>query len=326
MAQFYFYDNKEDYSAKFLLILYKHITYPPMAQIKYLISNEQDILWGTATTTIGMQEGLPGVPYPYGEHPPGYMFSTEKGRILQEYMLVYIYKGRGWFWSDHCPKTLIKAGDAFLVIPREWHNYAPDPETGWWEAWVGFRGDFVDRLVEHRFLDASHPIYHFGVSAMMWEYFAEALKIAISQRPAFQQHLAGYIHLILSTIYAANRQMPNHISHITEKIVKAKNIMTANVCRNMRMEDVASQVGMGYSMFRKEFKKHTGFSPGQFCTEYRMARAKDLLLNTCLTGKEIAYELGFETPSYFYEVFRQHEGISPSTYREENLGDRNPHR
>ena len=44
------------------------------------------------------------------------------------------------------------------------------------------------------------------------------------------------------------------------------------------------------------------------------------------TGKEIAYELGFETPSYFYEVFRQHEGISPSTYREENLGDRNPHR
>ncbi|MDY3288400.1 MAG: helix-turn-helix domain-containing protein [Bacteroidaceae bacterium] len=52
----------------------------------------------------------------------------------------------------------------------------------------------------------------------------------------------------------------------------------------------------------------------------------DLLLNTCLTGKEIAYELGFETPSYFYEVFRQHEGISPSTYREENLGDRNPHR
>ena len=51
-----------------------------MAQIKYLISNEQDILWGTATTTIGMQEGLPGVPYPYGEHPPGYMFSTEKGR------------------------------------------------------------------------------------------------------------------------------------------------------------------------------------------------------------------------------------------------------
>ena len=106
MAQFYFYDNKEDYSAKFLLILYKHITYPPMAQIKYLISNEQDILWGTATTTIGMQEGLPGVPYPYGEHPPGYMFSTEKGRILQEYMLVYIYKGRGWFWSDHCPKNL----------------------------------------------------------------------------------------------------------------------------------------------------------------------------------------------------------------------------
>ena len=65
-----------------------------MAQIKYLISNEQDILWGTATTTIGMQEGLPGVPYPYGEHPLGYMFSTEKGRILQEDMLVYIYKGR----------------------------------------------------------------------------------------------------------------------------------------------------------------------------------------------------------------------------------------
>ncbi|MGN1256768.1 MAG: AraC family transcriptional regulator [Bacteroidaceae bacterium] len=289
-----------------------------MGQIKYLISNEHDLLWGLAATTIGLQNGQPGESYPYGSHPDNYLFSTKNGRILQEYTLVYIYKGSGWFWSTHCQKTPIKAGDVFLIFPGEWHNYAPNPETGWSEAWVGFKGEYMDRLVCHQFFDLEHPIVNVGVSAFLWEIFSDAFKVAISQEPAFQQHLAGYINLILSTIYVY-RQKPHAYSPVTEQIVMAKNIMMENISKKLKMEEVAELVGMGYSMFRKEFKKHTGFSPGQFYSEYRMTKAKDLLLHTHMTAKEIAYELGFDTPSYFYEAFRQHEGMPPSAYRESLL-------
>lgn len=289
-----------------------------MGQIKYLISNERDLLWGVAATTIGLQDGHPGESYPYGEHPSGYLFTTEKGRILDEYTLVYIYKGKGWFWSAHSSKTAIKAGDAFLVFPGEWHNYAPDPEIGWSEAWIGFKGDYIDRLVKEKFFDLSRPIFHVGVDAFLWQMFADAYKIAVSQEIAFQQHLAGYVNMILSSVYAVQNQPHQHpASEVTAQIVKAKNIMMDNVCRNMKMEDIANIIGLGYSKFRKEFKVHTGFSPGQYYTACRLAKAKDLLLHTNLTSKEIAYELGFDSPSYFYEIFRQHEGVPPTTFRKE---------
>lgn len=90
-----------------------------MANIKYLIPQEVDERWGLVTTTVGMQEGQPGLPYPYGEHPQSYYFTKENGRVLNEYTIVYILKGSGWLETRHCKRTEIHGGDVFLLFPGE---------------------------------------------------------------------------------------------------------------------------------------------------------------------------------------------------------------
>ena len=69
-------------------------------EFKYLIVNDMDRKFGLWVNTVGYQSIPPDSPYPLKEHPSGYFFNAEKGRVLREYQLVYITKGRGLFSSD----------------------------------------------------------------------------------------------------------------------------------------------------------------------------------------------------------------------------------
>ncbi len=69
-------------------------------EFKYLIVNDMDCKFGLWVNTVGYQSILPDSPYPLKEHPSGYFFNAEKGRVLREYQLVYITKGRGLFSSE----------------------------------------------------------------------------------------------------------------------------------------------------------------------------------------------------------------------------------
>lgn len=47
----------------------------------------------------------------------------------------------------------------------------------------------------------------------------------------------------------------------------------------------------------------------------KMEQAKDYLLSTSLSGKEIAFRLGFDSVSYFIKLFRQYHRQTPSEVR-----------
>jgi transcriptional regulator GlxA family with amidase domain len=67
--------------------------------------------------------------------------------------------------------------------------------------------------------------------------------------------------------------------------------------------------------FRRLFKEHTGFTPHSYFTLLRLNKATQLLGNTKLMLKEIAYLCGYDDEKYFNKLFRQKEGMSPQEYR-----------
>lgn len=286
-----------------------------MATSKYLLTHTSDHQWGIITKTVGLQDIKPGSKYPQGEHPEDYLFFNEEGRTLRETQILYIIKGSGWFVSAHQPRTELHAGDSVILYPHEWHNYAPDPMTGWSEAWIGFTGRFAGMLVDKFFPDRSHPIHHVGVSQTLCAAYEKACEVAEAQMPAYQQQLAGYIGLILSTIYARSQQLPFIDNPDTVSINFAIKRMRQNLQYNLRMEDIAAEAGMSYSKFRKQFKSHTGFPPAQYFLRLKMERAKDYLLGTTLSCKEIAFRLGFDSASYFNKMFRIYQGQTPIDFR-----------
>ena len=68
-----------------------------MQTSKYLIANERDAQWGLTISTIGYEEILPEEDYPTKGHADGYYFDLQKGRVLNEYQLLYLTEGEGVF-------------------------------------------------------------------------------------------------------------------------------------------------------------------------------------------------------------------------------------
>lgn len=79
-------------------------------EFKYLIVNDMDKKFGLWVNTVGFQSIQPHSPYPLRDHPSGYFFNAQKGRILREYQLVYITKGGGVFSSKVLPKNKCARG------------------------------------------------------------------------------------------------------------------------------------------------------------------------------------------------------------------------
>ena len=122
----------------------------PTDFLKYPSANAQDEKWGLVCTTVGTQNVKPHAPYPVAIHPTDYNF-TNNGRVLDEYQLVYITEGEGFFQSSSCEMTRVEAGTILLLFPGERHLYYPNPDTGWNEMWVGFRGAQVDTTIRNFF-------------------------------------------------------------------------------------------------------------------------------------------------------------------------------
>ena len=66
------------------------------------------------------------------------------------------------------------------------------------------------------------------------------------------------------------------------------------------------------------FKNETGRTLNQYITEFRMARAKDLLDDPRNKIVEVAGQVGYNDSNYFSKTFRKTFGMSPSEYREQS--------
>lgn len=79
----------------------------------------------------------------------------------------------------------------------------------------------------------------------------------------------------------------------------------------------ANTLAISQSYLHKSMKKHTGKSPKQWIEEYCIEQSKILLQNFSKNIAEIAYELNFESASYFTRLFKKITNVTPKQYREE---------
>ena len=291
-----------------------------MQTSKYLIATERDAQWGLTISTVGYEEIGPGDDYPTKGHADGYYFDLQKGRILNEYQLLYLTEGEGIFQSANQKPTRIKEGDLFLLFPGEWHTYHPLPHKGWKSYWIGFKGRNVDDRVRAGFLSPTKPIYHVGFSSEIVHLYEEAFGKAKEEAAYSQQTLAGIVNHLVGLMYSLERNIVLNKEHNYVDIMnRARLRIRESLESNLTIQKIAEELGIGYSNFRKLFKEYTGVAPAMYQQELRLQRAKEMLSTTNLSIKEIAYRLNFDSPDYFSAKFKIKTGRKPSDFRREAL-------
>lgn len=291
-----------------------------MQTSKYLIATERDSQWGLTISTIGYEEIMPGEDYPTKGHADGYYFDLQKGRILNEYQLLYLTEGEGIFQSTNQKPTRIKEGDLFLLFPCEWHTYHPLPQKGWKSYWIGFKGRNVDDRVRAGFLSPTKPIYHVGFSSEIVHLYDEAFVKAKEEAAYSQQTLAGIVNHLVGLMYSLERNIAlNKDYNYADIMNRARLRIRESLESSLTIQKIAEELGIGYSNFRKLFKEYTGVAPAMYQQELRLQRAKEMLSTTNLSIKEIAYRLNFDSPDYFSAKFKIKTGRKPSDFRKEAI-------
>ncbi len=88
--------------------------------------------------------------------------------------------------------------------------------------------------------------------------------------------------------------------------------------REIEISQLAGLTRLSRAEFSAEFRRRFGIPPKQYVSSRRIGRAKELLLRTKLTNKEIALKCGYDNEFFFYRIFRKYTGMPPGDYRRRN--------
>ncbi|MDR0618975.1 MAG: AraC family transcriptional regulator [Bacteroidales bacterium] len=282
------------------------------SHFEYIIANERDKKFGLWVSTVGFECIKPETPYPLKEHPSEYFFSTEKGRILNEYQLLYVTKGSGRFSNKNMHAKKIDKGALFMLFPGEWHTFYSAQETGWNMYYIGFKGQIIDTLISNNFFSKEEPLFETGLSEELVHLFSRALNIAQNGKPFMQQQLAGIVMDIIGTVLSLSK---NKDDKKNQKIEQAKIIMTENVFKEINFEELSRKLSVSYSWFRKTFKDYTGLAPARYFQILKLNQARQLLDSTSYSIKEISFKLNYKSTKNFLYIFKKHVGCNPVEYR-----------
>jgi len=284
-------------------------------EFKYLIVNDKDKTFGLSVNTVGFQSIQPDSPYPTSDHPSGYYFNAAKGRILREYQILYITKGKGVLSFDNETEIPIAKGLVFIIFPGQWHTYHPSIKTGWNEYYIGFEGPIFDSLVENSFITKENQVLEVGFNEELVNLFSRALEVAELDKISSQQYLSGIVLHILGLVLSVSQNKIFEVGDVVQKIEQAKIIMNENVFKNIDPEELAENLNTSYSWFRKVFKDYTGYAPAKYFQELKIRKAKQLLVGTSHTVKEISFMLDYNSTEHFFSLFKKMTGFTPLEYR-----------
>ena len=211
------------------------------------------------------------------------------------YVLHYVVSGKGKYYvGGNCYE--VSKGEIFIIKPNEFTTYTADIENPWHYIWIGFDGDYANKINELNkyVIPFKSPIFFDLADA---ENF-------ISTR---EEYLASKLFLIFSHIFETTTH-----THYVEMV---KNYINTSYMRKMSVDGIAENLNVNRRYLSRIFKKKTHLTIQEYIINKRLSESIKLF-NTDLTLQEISALVGYENQFIFSKIFKKKLGISPKKYRE----------
>lgn len=125
------------------------------------------------------------------------------------------------------------------------------------------------------------------------------------------------LNFIVNAVSAAVKKAEIGESAVSEEI---RALMEANYWNpNWNLAACAEQLQMNKSTLSRRFQQQNGRKFSELLMQIRIREAKRLMKETDVPLDEVARLSGFGTASYFSSVYKKHENLTPSQYRQGKL-------
>lgn len=156
--------------------------------------------------------------------------------------------------------------------------------------------------------------YEHGADAYITKPFTSRLVLARIDNLLKGRKMLRNVFSGTSTERQEEQQQLN--SHDQVFIQSLRQAIQANLSNpQLKIEDLGEKVGLGRVQLYRKVKALTGSTPVELLRLARLERGRQLLKTTDMTISQVAYEVGFATPSYFTTCFKQQYGMYPNDVR-----------
>jgi two-component system response regulator YesN len=109
------------------------------------------------------------------------------------------------------------------------------------------------------------------------------------------------------------------IKSVSKEVAYAVQYIHQNFDQDISLKEISEFVQLSPNYLSLLFKKEMNCNLIEFLTNYRVEKAKELMLNTSLKTYEIAENVGISDSAYFSRIFKKSTGVSPIDFRKKKV-------
>lgn len=252
-----------------------------------------------------------------GYYPHACNHYRERELPIGEYVFIYCIEGEGWF---ECQGKRHKiSGNQYFVLPPETaHRYGADPDNPWTIYWIHFNGTLAKAFFpEVPCVGDLKP----GVKSRIADRLDifEEIMMVLGQGYTGENllYVSSVFHHFLGTLRFLHqyRMDSGSESEPIEMVNASVHYMEENICRRLKLDEIASYIGYSPSRYSEVFRKSMGCPPMEYFNRIKIKYACRLLERSKFSVQQISNRIGIEDPYYFSRLFKKVTGVSPTAYR-----------
>jgi len=212
----------------------------------------------------------------------------------------------------------ILPGMGFQTLPGTSHRMVVDRNEVFHDVYVVVDQVTARALMQSRLL-SGRRVWQLGDPEYCAEQFEELVRRL--RQPVYEMPDAAalaYVIQWMQGLYARHRAL-EFPGREGDAVRAACRLLEERGNAWVPLETIARKVGLSYAVFRREFRRLTGQSPGHYRIQRRLEEARGLL--AMMSVKEVAEVLGYPDPYTFSDQYKRFMGVPPSKHGRRGRGE-----
>ena len=230
-------------------------------------------------------------------------------------------------------KIILKPGEGIMINTNILHQVKPFNDDSVMFSIVfdtlligGIRQSLIENKYVKPILESNDLKFIYLKPSIRWQenilnYLKEIFILSNEKTYGYELEIQNHLGILWLNLfrnvkeYIKGKASTTLVSHDEARVKSALQYIHRYYSKDISLDNIAASANISKSECCRSFKRILKMTPFEYLMEYRVLKAKELLLKSQEPISNIALDVGFNGISYFGKIFKKYLSCTPSEYR-----------